>query len=267
MDAYLNALLDKTMPDMAANIMPVAIVPAVLIMFAVVVFIAVKMLGWRSTVAMLLPGMVIAYGLEELGVHTGIVFGHYHFNPPMGPKLDVIPLVHPFLWISIIFLAWIVTNLFLEGSPLPKKLNHSTIIWNAIICALFVSTLDITGDPFSVKYGLWTWEDGGRFFGVPYHNWFVVALIPTILHNYVLRYERKKGVARPVNSLEEGPKWVRILSIFPFLFFGGSALFFVALNYEGILGLVTVYAMILPILIGLWKWIRWYKGTKTVVVS
>lgn len=255
---------------MVAKILPYYIIPGAVIMCALMWLHAAGYYGWKPATRMFAIGVVVAYALEEFGVHTGLLFGRYYFTSIMGPKLDVIPIALPFGWVALIYMAWVVTNLIIDRSPVPTSHSHSHILLGAALTALVVSTIDINADPFCVANGWWVWRDGGPIFGVPVHNWvgwFIVGFITVTIHGYQLRYEDKKG---KLNDPAKTPKWNKIYSIVPLVIFGAATISFILINFDGLMGLMTVYAGGIPFFVALWKWIVWYredKKTKAVPAS
>lgn len=204
--------------------------------------------------------MVMVYVLEEIGVHTGIVYGRYYFTPLMGPKLDVIPIAVVCGWVVLIYIAWVITNLLIDGSPTPTRHTPYLIIFRAIVGALVVTTFDLNADPIAVENGWWVWLDGGAYFGVPIHNyvgWFIVAFVTYLVHGYQLRREQ-------VPSLESASVGVRKLSIAPLVIYGLSGLNYMFINFEGQLGLISFYLFGIPFLVAAWKWVVWYKRAPKV---
>ena len=73
------------------------------------------------------------------------------------------------------------------------------------------------------------------------------------------------GVTSPgILTLERAPKWVRILSIAPLLVYWVAGIAFMLIDLEGVLGLVSVYALILPAIVATYKWFKWYQSTEEV---
>lgn len=242
------------------DIMPVVVAPMAVVTLVLVTWHAAKMLGWKPALRMIGSGLAIAYVLEEIGVHTGIIYGRYYFTALMGPKLDVIPIAVFCGWVSLIYMAWIVTNLLVEGSPTPIKHTPSLIVFRAIVGALVVTTFDLNADPFAVENGWWVWLDGGAYYGVPIHNyvgWFIVAFVSYLVHGYQLRREQTP-------PLELATVGVRRLSIAPLILYGLSGLNFIFINFAGQLGLISFYLFGIPFLVATWKWVAWYKGTSKV---
>ncbi|QJC22240.1 carotenoid biosynthesis protein [Arcanobacterium buesumense] len=113
----------------------------------------------------------IAYVLEEIGVHTGLIFVRYYFTALMGLKLDVIPIAVVSGWVTLLYIAWVITNLLIDGSPIPTRHTPSLIVLRAVVGALVVTTFDLNYDPIAVENGWWVWLDGDSYFGVPVHNY------------------------------------------------------------------------------------------------
>lgn len=235
---------------MATMVAPLAVVNLVL-----VILHAMKMLGLKPALRMVVVSIVIAYVLEEIGVHTGMIFGRYYFTPLMGPKLDVIPIAIFCGWVALIYISWVVTNLLIDGSPLPTSHTTYMIIFKAIVGALVITTFDLVADPIGAKNGWWVWLDGGAYFGVPIQNyvgWFIVAFVTYL----VIGYQLKLKSAPPLELSSVG---VRRLSIAPLVIYGLSGLAFMFINFDGKLGLISFYLFGIPFLVATWKWIVWYK--------
>jgi len=109
--------------------------------------------GWKPALTMIGIGAVVAYGLEEFGVHTGILYGRYYFTSMMGPKLDVIPVALVCAWVVLLYIAWNVSNLLLDQSPVPSSYSTGHIFFSAAVTALLVTTFDLNADPFAVANG------------------------------------------------------------------------------------------------------------------
>lgn len=257
-----KAVFITAMMVQIAKVLPYFIIPGAVVLCALMYIHAAGTYGWKPAAKMFGIGIVVAYALEEFGVHTGLLFGRYYFNPVMGPKLDVIPIALPFGWMALIYLSWIVTNLMIYGSPTPTKHNHVNILLGAALTALVCSTIDMNADPFCVANNWWVWLDGGPIFGVPVHNWvgwFIVGFISVTIHGYQLRFDGKHDKLKPVDEI---PRWSQIYSIVPLAIFGIAAIAFIFINFKGFMGLDTVYIAGIPFFLALWKWILWIRATK-----
>lgn len=117
---------------------------------------------------------IIALLIEEIGLHTGIPFGHYYYTSILGPALYGVPYAIPFLWSSLLYFSMIAANNnYLKG-------------------ALLMMFLDLSFDPrFSMH--LWHWITPGIYFGVPVINffgWFISSLIILYLIKYILKLKK-----------------------------------------------------------------------------
>lgn len=246
----------SALPGMDLEKMAKVMAPSAIVALVITALHASTMLGWKPALRMVGISLVIVYVLEEIGVHTGFIFGRYHFTPLMGPKLDVIPVAIFCGWVTLIYMTWVVTNLLVDGSPTPTRYTTGMIIFKAILGALVITTIDISADPMGVANGWWVWLDGGPFYGVPIQNyvgWFIVAFVNYLAIGFQLRREKTP-------PLETASVGIRRLSIAPLVMFGLSGLSFISLNFAGQLGLVSVYLFGIPFLLATLKWIEWYKG-------
>ncbi|MCB1221615.1 MAG: carotenoid biosynthesis protein [Planctomycetales bacterium] len=109
---------------------------------------------------------------ELLGLHTGILFGSYHYGEALGPKLLGVPLS--------IAAAWGVLMAGAASLASPGKR-----LLGAIPVSLWMVCADLLIDPLaSGPLGYWQWPAGGPYYGVPLHNflgWFIVSLLPALL--------------------------------------------------------------------------------------
>ena len=248
------------MTDLVLQVLPFAVPIGATFGALLVCFHLWKMYGsWKPAVEMVVSGVLLAYILEEIGVHTGIVFGHYYFNPPMGFKVDVIPFGLPFGWLCLIYMAWITTNLILYGKPLPNAFKHGDILMTSALGTLVLTTLDLNADPIMSGLGCWDWPDGGPFFGVPIHNymgWLFVGFVTLFMHGYLLR------ARKDLTPLEDKSKLVRLSSYIPVLVFGFASIAFMIMNYGGIMGLLSLFLYGIPFVAATWRWCVWYKENK-----
>lgn len=169
----------------------------------------------------------------------------------MGPKLDVIPVAVVCGWVVLIYIAWVVTNLLIDGSPIPTRHTPDLIIFRALVGSLVITTFDLNADPIGVGNGWWVWLDGGVYFGVPIHNyvgWFILAIVVYLVYGYQLRREQ-------VLSLELASVGVRRLSMAPFVMYGLSGLAYMVINFAGQLGLISFYVFGIPFFVAMWKWV------------
>ena len=106
------------------------------------------------------------FGLEALGVATGLVFGPYSYGTVLGPKLLGVPLVIGLNWPLVILGAVILTGR-ISRNPLAVALMAG-----ALTCGF-----DWVLEPFAVSAGYWTWLAGS----IPARNYVAWFSISTLL--------------------------------------------------------------------------------------
>lgn len=126
--------------------------------------------------------MVVGYGVEVVGVHSGIVFGEYEYGATLGWKMLDVPLVIGVNWLILVY----CTGAMAARLPWPG--------WaKAAVGAGLMTGLDVLIEPIAIRYDYWTWSDG-----IPplqnYLAWFVVAFLLLILFQY-LKFEKQNKVA------------------------------------------------------------------------
>ena len=102
---------------------------------------------------------------EWIGVHTGLLFGDYHYGKNLGYKVVDVPLVIGINW----------AMLTVVSSSLVSKLNSNNLI--KILISAFVMTLfDAIMEPVAISSDFWLWKEGV----IPFYNyvcWFIISLI------------------------------------------------------------------------------------------
>ena len=169
----------------------------------------------------------------------------------------MIPVTLVCAWVVLLYIAWNVSNLLLDQSPVPSSYSTGHIFFSAAVTALLVTTFDLNADPFAVANSWWVWIDGGPYFGVPIHNfvgWFIIAFVTFLLHGYQMKKEK-------VPTLDGARSGARKWSIAPLLVYIFAGIIFVLINFDHKLGLITVYLILLPSLYALWNWGKWYQKT------
>jgi putative membrane protein len=143
----------------------------------------------------------LGFGIEYLGVHTGLIFGSYQYGDALGFKLANIPLLIGVNWVLLIFAA---------GSAIQYIPIKSTVIKSALAATLLV-VLDTCIEPVAIRFDYWYWES----VSIPLQNY--VAWFLFSFGCFYLFYHRKIAPKNPVTL-------VLLLAQF---------LFFIALNYWG----------------------------------
>jgi uncharacterized membrane protein len=143
---------------------------------------AADMLGWRRAIAFLLTCVVVSFCFESVGVATGVVYGTYHYGDTLGAKIAGVPVIIPFAWFMMIYASWIVAHVLLEGAGDPGSAGGA--LARAAVAAAAMTAWDAVMDPGMARAGIWTWENGGPYFGVPFQNF--VGWMATTLTIYII---------------------------------------------------------------------------------
>ena len=211
---------------------------------------ACMIIGRPAAIKMFLVGIIGAFLFEEF---IGLQSGLYYFTDLMGPKIDKAPLSIGFSWMAVFYMGWFMANLVCDGAPSPRRNSAPRIIVKSLVAAFIVSATDLVADPVSVEGGLWVWNEGGPFFGVPYSNYIGWIFVGTIILS-IIGFVNKSNYD---DSIDYAPLSARLLSIVPLLCFGLLGVGFIVQNYAGIMGVIELYAMGATFLIALVKWFDW----------
>jgi putative membrane protein len=117
---------------------------------------------------------ILGFGAEWIGVHTGWLFGSYHYGPVLGYKLDGIPL--------LIGLNWLMLTI-VSGNFCRRFIKQGTV--SVFAAALLMTLIDYLIEPVAIQLNFWTWHSTT----VPLYNyvcWFLVALpMQWLYHKWV----------------------------------------------------------------------------------
>ena len=250
----ITYLPEETMATLE-EVLPVASLPVTTCLLLVAFAPASYIMGWKNALKFFIPGYIIAWIFEDLSVHTGIVFGFYYFPEMMSPQLDVIPFEIPMFWLLCFYCSWYVTNLILDGKPIPTDHSVKRIIGGALVGGFVLTAMDLTTDPFATANGFWIWPYGGTFFNEPVHNfigWYVTGAITLVIHGFIFRRDLTK---EPIALSTKGK---RILTCAFVLLYLVESVMFSLMNVHESLGVPTFLAMGLPAVAATYKWLVWY---------
>ena len=110
--------------------------------------------------------MLLSYGVEMVGVLTGLPFGNYIYTHNFGPVLFHVPLAIPLAWFVV------VTNVLLViRSVAPHLSRLAEALIGGILCMLY----DYTLEPFATRVkSYWVWE-GGNVAMINYPAWLMIS--------------------------------------------------------------------------------------------
>jgi putative membrane protein len=129
----------------------------------------------RATVAL---GALVAYsyGIEFVGVHTGVPYGEFFYGVDLGPTAWGVPLGLPIFFIPLVMNAYLLVVLLLGGQAASRPFRLTTVI-------AAVLAMDLVLDPGAVALGFWAYPGGGAYYGVPlsnYAGWVLSATVAVV---------------------------------------------------------------------------------------
>ncbi len=108
---------------------------------------------------------IIGMLVEWIGVHTGLLFGDYHYGKNLGLKVFEVPLVIGINW----------AMLTVVSSSFVSKINTNSLI-KILSSALVMTLFDVLMEPVAIRSDFWSWNGGV----IPFYNyvcWFLISLI------------------------------------------------------------------------------------------
>ena len=113
--------------------------------------------------------LVIGNTIENIGVITGIPYGHYVFLPLMGPQIFHVPALLGLAYIGMAYASWTLARIILGVAG--PRLAGSQLIAAPLLASVIMTSWDLAQDPvWSTLLHAWRWCDGGLWFGVPLTN-------------------------------------------------------------------------------------------------
>lgn len=116
----------------------------------------------------------LTWGIEIVGVLTGLPYGEFSYGVELGPMLfDLVPLGLPVFYFPILLNGYLLALLVLGSGSIPRHFG---------LTLAFVLVLDLVLDPGAVALGFWAWDDPGAYYGVPainYAGWLVSGSVAT----------------------------------------------------------------------------------------
>jgi bisanhydrobacterioruberin hydratase len=150
-----------------------AITPIFLPLTGVVALSGVLRGGHRGFWVWALLTFAVTYGLEVLGVWTGLVFGSYLYGTGMGPTILGVPPLIGANWVLVCLGALRLV----QPLSLPPALQ-------AGLAALLALGFDWVMEPVAIELGYWAWAGGA----IPLQNyvaWFGIALGAGLLYGRI----------------------------------------------------------------------------------
>ncbi len=151
----------------------VKITPIHLVIISVVLFWENTTLDWKFLLFFIVC-FALGFGAEVLGVNKHLIFGNYTYSSVLGYSFMGVPCVIGLLWVSTTYAC----------NQISMTLFPHTQWISILAAALLMTGFDFMIEPFAVKYGLWSWQNG-IIPDLNYYSWFGVGLIVSILYHKV----------------------------------------------------------------------------------
>lgn len=114
--------------------------------------------AWRATVSLVVVA-AYAYAIETVGVATGLPYGVFYYRDYMGAKFaGLVPYVLPVAYVPLVIGAVAAST---ASRPWLRVLEAAALL----------ALMDTVLDPGAVSLGLWSWPEGGPYYGVPLSNY------------------------------------------------------------------------------------------------
>lgn len=157
----------------------------VLLGFSFFIYHSIIFFGLNNTITFFFSSFVISLLLEIIGTNKGLVFGKYSYNPELcpGPIIGKVPILISISWTGLIYMSLVCTMMILDGT-----IVTGIHFFHILIASIFVTILDLVLDPIAVDEGRWSWDQPGKYYGVPVKNfigWFfnssIILLVFSLL--------------------------------------------------------------------------------------
>lgn len=136
----------------------------------------------KSTYLFMIIAFTVGFGIEAIGVATGVVFGDYSYSSVLGPQVLATPLIIGINWLILIYASGTIVRL-IPGSKVIK----------VVAGALLMVVLDLVIEPVAIKLNFWSWNTGE----IPIQNylmWFVISFVLLWIF-YSLSFKKSNKIA------------------------------------------------------------------------
>ena len=121
---------------------------------------------------------ICGFFIEYAGVHTGLIFGKYHYGTTLGPGWENIPYMIGVNWAMMVYFV---------VSALSGRIGNA---WGIALAGAAIMTIyDFIMEPVAVWMGMWYWAKGI----VPLQNyiaWFICSFLLIRLYLWFTKPER-----------------------------------------------------------------------------
>ena len=114
--------------------------------------------------------------IENMGVHSGLIFGNYSYGDVLWPSISRVPVVIGFAWINTLIPSMILASVLSRN----KWVNNYFIV--PLLTGSLMVIFDMVLEPAAIKLNFWYWTDGA----IPIQNylaWFILGCAFAYLGN------------------------------------------------------------------------------------
>lgn len=122
----------------------------------------------KRLIIALLIAFGVGFGIEILGVATGVIFGEYQYGAPLGPQLWDTPIMIGVNWAMLVYLAFSTINLFF---------SRWKVLFKTIYASLTLVFFDYVMEPVAMELNFWNWSNDI----IPFQNYIAWAVISFVL--------------------------------------------------------------------------------------
>ncbi len=176
------------MPDHALDALTIIVV--VLFFLTSTTHAAVtRGLAWTAGYVVIAVGGGL--GVELLGVHTGVPFGHYSYGTSLGPRVFGVAAVIPLAWAMMAYPTYVLV-----------RRHRRTPDRAALLGGLVLATWDLFLDPQMVGAGHWAWAAAGgpALNGIPISNFLGWLLAGTVMIGALLALPDRTPEPEPTSA-------------------------------------------------------------------
>lgn len=127
----------------------------------------------------------LGYGVEVLGVHTGLIFGSYQYETTLGWKIWEVPLMIGVNWLVLVYCQADVLRRF------SLSISHPVVSFliKVALGAVALTALDVLVEPVAIQQAMWSWTAGTP----PMHNYIGWLVVSCIMMGIFLAFPLKKN--------------------------------------------------------------------------
>lgn len=114
---------------------------------------------------------IIGFIAEQIGVHSGYIFGDYSYGNNLGFRIFGVPLIIGVNWAILSFGAWKLSEIFTSNQ-----------LTRYFIGSVLMVSFDFVMEPTAIALSYWKWDDEK----IPLYNfftWFIISFIAMFIYS------------------------------------------------------------------------------------